>query len=159
MYTRKTLYFRAFMALKHGQMHTILILLTIKQSNIIDFYGLFTATKIFLLHLLFYYYISACSPSEHSRNILHIVTLALDHRLIKHSKFIKHFTTPVVTTLFTTGNIFYKYNTSDISPSDTSAIFFMVLFYHYSSDTVSPISKTFHLILVILLHNRFTTIW
>ena len=44
----KPFIFRAFMALKHGQMHTILILLTIKQSNIIDFYGLFTATKIFI---------------------------------------------------------------------------------------------------------------
>ena len=115
-------------------MHTILILLTIKQSNIIDFYGLFTATKIFinkfyiLLHLLFYYCISACSPSEHARNILHIVTLVLDHRLIKHSKFIKHFTTPVVTTLFPTGNIFYNYNTSDTSPLDTSAIFFWFYF-------------------------------
>ena len=76
-----------------------------------------------LLHLLFYYYISARSPSEHSRNILHIVTLALDHRLSKHSKFIRHFTTLVVTTLFPTGNIFYNYNTSDTSPFNTSAIF------------------------------------
>ena len=125
-YTRKTLYFRDIMALKHGQMHTILILLTIKQSNIIDFYGLFTATKIFinkfyiLLHLLFYYYISACSPSEHTRNILHIVTLVIHHRLVIHSKFINYFTIPVVTTLFPTGNIFYKYNTSDISPYNTT---------------------------------------
>ena len=130
MYTRKTLYFRDFIALKHGQMHTILILLTIKQSNIIDFYEFSTIIKIFinkfyiLLHLLFYCCISACSPSEHSRNVLHIVTLVIYHRLVIHSKFINYFTTLVVTTLFPTGNIFCKYNTSDISPSETSAIFY-----------------------------------
>ena len=76
----------------------------------------------------------------------HIVTLVIYHHLVNHSKFINYFTTPVVTTLFPTGNIFYKYNTSDISPSDTSAIFFMVEFYHYRSDTVCPITKTFYLI-------------
>ena len=40
------------------------------------------------------------------------------------SKFFKYFTITVVTTLFPTGNIFYKYYTSDISPSDTSTILY-----------------------------------
>ena len=113
MYTRKTLYFRASIALKHGQMHTILILLTIKQSNIIDFYEFFHSNQDFykltlhsltppflLLHIRMFTVWTL-------RNILYIVALVIYHRLVNHSKFIKYFTITVVTTLFPTGNILY----------------------------------------------------
>ena len=117
------------MALKHVQMHTILILLTIKQSNIIDFYGLSTVTKTFLnkfyilLHLLFYYYISACSLSEHARNILHIVTLVIDHHLVNHSKFINYFTTTVGTPSVHAAKVFYDYITTELTPFANSIKF------------------------------------